>query len=185
MSFAARADDAIRAVSRGMAIIAALSIAVVMLSTVLNVVVRFVAGVSVPGMLEVAQSGLVVAVFFGLAWAGVSGEHVSVRLLTDRLGGGANRVLAIVVWALSTGFVLWLLQASVVRAMDSTQRGESRFGLLEWATWPWRWVLVAGVAAFAVVAVANLVRAAVGHPVYGDETPHGDDAMRHVEEAAS
>jgi TRAP-type C4-dicarboxylate transport system permease small subunit len=162
-------ERAIIGLARVLAILAAVAIVVVMLSTALNVVVRFTTSTTLPGTLELAQSCLVIAVFFGLAWAGVTGDHVAVRLLSDRLGRGANRVLDVVVWALATVFTAWITYASFERAIDATDRGETAFGLIEWPGWPWRWFLLAGLAAFLLITVANLVRAVAGRIPFGED----------------
>jgi TRAP-type C4-dicarboxylate transport system permease small subunit len=162
-------ERAIIALARVLAILAAAAIVVVMLSTALNVVIRFTTRTTLPGTLELAQSCLVIAVFFGLAWAGVTGDHVAVRLLSDRLGRGANRVLDIIVWALATVFSAWITYASFERALDATERGETAFGLIEWPGWPWRWFLLAGLAAFLLIAVTNLVRAVAGRIPFGED----------------
>ncbi|RWZ46232.1 TRAP transporter small permease [Labedella phragmitis] len=164
-----RIERAVVGLSRLLAIAAAGAIVVVMLSTALNVVVRFTSRATVPGTLEVAQSCLVIAVFFGLAWAGITGDHVSVRLVSDRLGRGANRLLDVIVWTLSTTVVAWMLYASVTRAIDATERRETAFGLIDWPGWPWRWFLVAGLAAFLLVSAVNLARSVSGRIPFGDD----------------
>lgn len=160
-------EKSLRGLSILLAIISASSIVVLMLAIVTDVTVRTLRGSSVPGVLELAESCLVVAVFFGLAWAGMKGEHVSVSLIADRFGPGANRVFAIVAWALSTGFLAWLLYASVDKAISATRLGESRFGLMEWPLYPWRWAIAIGVGAFLLVSAANLVRAVKGQDLHG------------------
>ncbi len=154
--------------SRVFAIFAAVAIILVMLSTTLNVIVRFTTRATVPGTLELAQSCLVVAVFFGLAWAGITGDHVAVRLVSDRLSRTVNRVFDIIVWGIGTAFSAWITFASVERAIDATDRGETQFGLIEWPGWPWRWFLAAGLAAFFLVALANFIRAVAGRIPFGD-----------------
>jgi len=143
---------------RTLAIISALSIVTLMLAITVDVVFRFISRSSLPGLIELAESSLVIAVFFGLAWAGLRGEHVSVTLLSDRLGSRANHVLDLVVWTLASLFLTWMLYATTVRAISSTEAGEERFGLVRWPLYPLRWVIVIGIAAFLIVAITNLVR---------------------------
>jgi len=148
--------------SLALAIISAMSIVTLMLAITVDVIFRFVSRSSVPGLIELAESSLIVAVFFGLAWAGLKGEHVAVTLLSDRLGPSTNRVLDLVVWTLVSLFLTWMLYATTIRAISSTQASEERFGLVRWPLYPLRWVIVIGLAAFLVVAVTNLVRVLEG-----------------------
>lgn len=157
------------AVSRVLGILSALSIVVVMLAIAADVTMRFISKSSFPGMLELAESSLVVAVFFGLGWAAVNGEHVAVTLLTDRMGARPNAVINIIVWAVSSAFLGWMLYATVHRALDATAKLEERFGLVRWPLYPFRWVIALGVAVFLLVALLNLMRAVRGRPVLGDE----------------
>ena len=157
------------AVSRFMAVLSALSIVVLMLAIAADVLMRFISKASLPGMLELAESSLVVAVFFGLGWAAVKGEHVAVTLITDRLGIKANAVISIVVWGLSSLFLGWMFYATTAKALDATRNLEERFGLVRWPLYPLRWVIAVGIAVFLLVALLNFVRSLRGRPIFGDE----------------
>ncbi|GAA1141509.1 TRAP transporter small permease [Nesterenkonia lutea] len=173
--------------SRVMGVIAALAIVVLMAAIVTDVVTRYLTGSSMPAMVELSESALVVSIFFGLAWAGASGAHVSVTLVTDRLSARLNRLLAVTVWVLTTLFVSWLTFATAGRAMNATGRGETRMGIVEWPTWPLRWVIVAGFLALLLVSLANLVRALRGRdilPAQIDELPRRDTVAETGEHAS-
>ena len=71
------------------------------------------------------------------------------------------RVVNIFVWALSSAFIAWLLYASILRAVDSTQMLEERFGIVRWPMSP-SWVLVVGLVALLLVTLLNLARAIAG-----------------------
>lgn len=142
-----------------MAILSALSLVVLMIAVTLDVTIRFTTGASLPGMVEVAESSLVVAVFFGIAWAGLHNDHVAVTLVTDHLGPRANRWISVAVWSLSALFLGWMTYATTLRAMNSTASLEERFGLVRWPMYPFRWVVAAGVAAFLLVALLNIWKA--------------------------
>src|SRR5690625_2421066 len=126
------AETLIRGLSRLLAILAAVSIVAMVLAIAADVLVRNATGASLPGMIEVAETSLVVSVFFGLAWAAANGEHVAVTLLADRFNQATMRFVNVFVWALSSTFVAWLLYASTLRAVDSTQMLEERFGIVRW-----------------------------------------------------
>ncbi|MFD1718392.1 TRAP transporter small permease subunit [Georgenia deserti] len=150
---------------RVMGVIGALAIVVLMLAIVIDVTARYLTNASVPAMLEISESALVVAIFFGLAWAGASGAHVSVTLVSDRLPRRTNAVLQVVVWGLATALSAWLLYAGFIRALDATSRGESRMGLIQFPLWPLRWAIVAGFTAFLLVCLANLIRSLRGRTI--------------------
>ena len=155
-------ETLIRGVSRLLAILAAASIVAMVLAIAADVVVRNITGGSLPGMIEVAETSLVVSVFFGLAWAAANGEHVAVTLRADRFNQATMRVVNIFVWARSSAFIAWLRYASIRRAVDSTQMLEERFGIVRWPMYPMRWVLVVGLVALLLVTLLNLARAIAG-----------------------
>ena len=157
----------IRRLSLFLAVLAAGSIVVMVVAIALDVLVRNATGASLPGMIEVAETSLVISVFFGMALAGVNGEHVAVTLLTDRLNeiwaGRAN----IFAWSMSCVVIVWMLYATTQRAIDSTQMSEERFGLIRWPLYPMRWVIVVGLAVLMLVALVNLIRTLKGNSPMG------------------
>ena len=145
-------------ISQVMGTLAALAIVVLMVAIVIDVVVRYTTGSSVPAMVELAESSLIMAVFFGLAWGGVTGGHVAVTIVADRFSRTVSRMLAILVWGGSSAFLGWFTYATTLRAISATQRKEIRMGLVQWPMWPMRWVIVLGLAMLCLVCVANTVR---------------------------
>jgi TRAP-type C4-dicarboxylate transport system permease small subunit len=75
----------IRRISRALGVAASTAVAVLMLLMVTDVSARAELGVSVPGLIEVAGSLMVVAVFLGLAVGQRTSGHIRVKMLTDRL----------------------------------------------------------------------------------------------------
>lgn len=148
----------VTSISQAMGVIAALSLVILMFGITFDVVTRYITKASVPGVLELAESCLVVSIFLGLPLAAVRGEHVAVTLLTDRLNARWARVCAFVAWAVTAMFLAWMAWASTARAIEATQRGEERFGLVRWPVWPMRWVIVIGLVGFLAVAIVNLIR---------------------------
>jgi len=161
----------VRGLARVMAVISALAIVVLMFAIIADVTSRFFTGRTVPAMLEISESALVVSIFFGLAWAGVTGAHVAVTLLSDRLGPGANRIFEVAVWTLGSVLTTWFIYGSIIRAISATRLNEIRMGLVQWSMWPLRWVIVAGFVAFLLVCLVNLVRALRGRAVLPAGTP--------------
>jgi TRAP-type C4-dicarboxylate transport system permease small subunit len=171
-----RFDTYLRGQSAVLGVIAAGALVVLMLATVVDVVVRFIARASVPGMLEVAESALVTSVFLGLAWTSMQGGHVAVSIVTDRLRPALARAVSVAVWVLNAGLLAWMTYASLTRAVQATTRNETRFGLVQWPVWPLRWVIAIGLALWLVVAIANVVRTIRGRAAYGEDAEATVDA---------
>lgn len=161
----------VKGLSRVFGVIAASAVVVLMLAITADVVFRWITGRSLPSMAEISETALVVSIFLGLAWALVTGAHVAVTLLADRLGPGPNRVFGVVAWALCTAVGAWFVIATALRAATSTELGETRMGLVQWPIWPLRWVIVVGFAALTLGCIANLVRAARGREALDESAP--------------
>ncbi|CAH0205826.1 TRAP transporter small permease subunit [Microbacterium sp. Bi128] len=171
-----RFDRYLRGQSAVLGVIAASALVVLMLATVIDVIVRFFARASVPGMIEVAESALVASVFLGLAWTSMQGGHVAVSIVTDRLRPVLARAVSVVVWVLNAGLLAWMTYASVMRALQATALNETRFGLVQWPVWPLRWVIAVGLGLWLVVAIANVVRTIRGRAAYGEDAEPTVDA---------
>jgi len=156
-------------ISAALGIVAAGALVVLMLATVADVAVRWISRSSLPGMLEVAETALVASVFLGLAWTSIKGAHVAVTIVTDRLGPRTARIVSSAVWALSTVLLIWMTYATTVRAIDSTSRHETRFGIVQWPIYPMRWIIAIGLGLWAVVALMNLIRVLRGRTAFGEE----------------
>lgn len=166
-------EKLIRTIASGLGIVATLATLVMMISIAIDVVFRAFYDRSFPGVLEISETALVTAVFLGLAYTGVTNSHIAVDLLTERLPKSVLRWVLATSWALSTGFLVWILYATTERAISSFGYGETRMGLVAWPIWPARWIIVAGLAAMLLVAAANLVRTLRGFEVLGAEDDQG------------
>ena len=110
---------------------------------------------------EAASRGetvLVAAVFLGLAYTGATNGHIAVDLVTDRLPRRASRWVDAFGWSSTALILLWLAYATGARALESTEKNESRMGLVNWPLWPARWLIVVGLVATLLVAVVNVAR---------------------------
>lgn len=174
---------ALRRIARGVAgplgALASLSTLAIMVAIVIDVIVRNASNRSVPGLLEASETALVATVFLGLAYAGATNAHVAVDLLTEALQPRVARVLIGVAWVIGVLITAWLVLATFERAMESTEAGELRQGLVDWPLWPARWLVVIGLAAFLLVAVINVILIVRGEPVLGEDEPDPDLAAAH------
>lgn len=174
-------EKLIRSLARVLAVLSAVAIVVMVIAIAIDVFVRNATGASLPGMIEIAETAMVTAVAFGLAWAGVNGEHVAVTLLTDRFNAKWTKVINVFVWALVAFYTAWLSYANILNSIQSTQAGEIRFGLVQWPMYPMRWVLTLGFISLLLVALVNLYRSITnkGPMGYADEVQAAlaDEAM--------
>lgn len=151
-------ERAVIAASRVFGILGALAVVLMMVAIVLDVVTRWITGASLPAMVEISETSLVISIFLGLSWAAVTGAHVSVSLLTDRLGEVAGRVTSLIAWVLCTVMAAWFTWGTGIRALSATERNEIRMGLVQWPIWPLRWVIAVGFLILTLVCIANVLR---------------------------
>jgi len=162
-------ENAVVWVSAVMGLISAVAILILVIGMTAQVITRWVADTSLPGMTSLAQAMLLLSIFFALSWAAVRGEHISVRLVTDRLPDRSQRWIDVAIWLVTTAFMVWLTWASAALALRRTMDGESNADVsLVWPIWPWRWVMAVGLAAFTVMSLMNLVRSLLGRRPYDD-----------------
>lgn len=157
----------VNGISSVLGVLATLATILMMIAIVIDVVNRAVSGRSVPGILELSETALVAAVFLGMAYTGATNGHISVDLLTSKLPDKISRWLIAFGWVATAVILAWLLYATALRAVASTQSNEVRMGLVNWPLWPARWIIVIGLAAMLLVALTNVVRTLGGKEVLG------------------
>ncbi|MFC7403284.1 TRAP transporter small permease [Citricoccus sp. GCM10030269] len=168
---------AARVIAVPLGALASLSTLAIMVAIVIDVVVRNTGGRSVPGLLEMSETALVATVFLGLAYAGVTNAHVAVDLLTEALPPRVSRILIGIAWVIGVLISAWFVLATFERAVESTESGELRQGLVDWPLWPARWLVVIGLVAFLVVALINVVLLIRGEPLLGEDTTETTDEV--------
>lgn len=148
-----------------LSVIAALSTIALMASVIADVISRRSGNGSLPGMMELSESLLVIMTFLGMAQAERVSAHVRTTLLTDRLPGVAR------IWLLAGAYVIyfvivaWWTYASILRAIESTQKAEYRTGILEFPVYPARIVLAVGMVALAFLVLVRLIEVVTRHTV--------------------
>jgi TRAP-type C4-dicarboxylate transport system permease small subunit len=129
-----------------LAVASALCASVLMVSISLDVAWRELVNRSIPGMVELSETAVVFMVYLGMAQAESSGMHVRMTLVTDRIPARAAHALRVAAFAVTLAFVGWMAWETGLRALDSVQRLEFRYGLLDWPIWPARLVIPIGLA---------------------------------------
>lgn len=147
----------LRVLASGMHVVAGLLLLGIAVLTVADVLSRTLRDTSILGTAEISAQLLVAVAFLGLASAELHGRHVSVGLLTDRLGrrgstfaAGIRTVVLVLVGAL----LVWGL---VQVLLSGVERGETTNGILRLATWPAKATLLLSFALFFVVAIGRSV----------------------------
>ncbi len=164
----------VRSLGRVMAVIGALISAVIMLGISADVVWRQVTGRSIPGMLELVETFMVMVVFLGLAHAEAAGVHVRMTLVTRVLPDLAQRLARTLAMVLCLLGSLWFAWTTGNRAVDSFLSGEIRMGLLRFPVWPARIVIAVGFTVFALEYVVRIWEEWRGRRAVSDPTPAGE-----------
>lgn len=154
--------------ARVFAILAALGVVVMLWAIIADVGVRNLTNGSLPGMIEIGETMVVLVIFLGMMQAGVSGEHITITLLTGRLKQKVRRGVQLFAWLVSTVILGWMTWATTLRAIASFTGQESRFGILSWPIWPARIVIAVGIASMLLAAAWNVVRLLQGRAPMGE-----------------
>jgi len=121
--------------------LAGIAIAVGMLFTVVDVVLRQVRGSGVAGTIEYSEVILAMLVYLGMTQAEVDRAHVRTAILTERLSPGLARWARFVGQVSAFVFVTWMAKASWAAGLDSFEEREFRFGLVNVPVWPAKLVI--------------------------------------------
>lgn len=131
-------------ISRVFGIVAAASVAAIMIAIVCDVTSRTATGRSIPGVYELVETLVVVVAFMGLAYTERSGSSVRVTLLTDRLPRGVARYVRALGTLCASIAAAWIAYSCWGNAFSSFERGEVRQGLVAFQLWPARCLAALG-----------------------------------------
>ncbi|KDA05465.1 hypothetical protein DC31_16090 [Microbacterium sp. CH12i] len=137
--------------------LASIGVIILMAATVIDVVSRTATGKGLPGVIEITEIILVAMVFLAMTTAGRDGQHIRVVLLTDRVPDAMARVLRSIGLVLSLGVVVWLIIATIDKAITAVRTAEYRFGLISVPVWPARVAIPIGLICLGVVLLFLLV----------------------------
>jgi TRAP-type mannitol/chloroaromatic compound transport system permease small subunit len=119
-------------------------VAALMMLTVIDIILRKIAGHGVPAIVEYSEVLLVVSVFFAIASAQVEGFHVSTTVFTSRLPLGGRRFVELAGAVLGSVVVACMALVATNAAWVSFATGEYRFGLAAVIVWPARAAVALG-----------------------------------------
>lgn len=137
-------DALSRRVSGVTAIIASLCTFALAIVITTDVVSRMVTSRSLPGLVEVSETLLVMLIFLGMAFASYTGGQIAVDLVTGALPKRVAAWMRSIGDAITLAILVWLVSATYTRALDSFLGGEYKFGLVHWPLWPARTSIVIG-----------------------------------------
>lgn len=147
----------VHGISTTLGIVASICTAVMMLAIVGDVASREFRGRGLLGTIELSESLLVAVIFLGLAYAERTGRHVSLSLAFDRMPP------RIAFWAQTLGLLVavgllgWISYRAGLQAWTSYERGEFRFGIMQFPMWPARTAMFVGLAALVLEMLVTLV----------------------------
>lgn len=142
------------------AVVGGVVLLAMMCTVIADVTRRTLANNPVDGTLDLTQFAYMPTVIsLGLGYALLRNEHIRVNLLTGPAGPRTQRVLEVVAMAFTLGTVAVLMQYGAQKAQMAQQFDESSVGVDWLSIWPYRWVVVVGMAVLAFQAIARLLRA--------------------------
>lgn len=136
----------IRRIGSAIAVLGTFVSGAIMLGIVVDVTRRQLTGRSIPGMIEMIETFMVIVVFLGLAHAEAVGVHVRMSLVTNALPFRIRRWVKMGGMAICVAGSAWFAWASTIRAQESLSVGEVQPGLLRFPVWPARIVIAVGFA---------------------------------------
>jgi TRAP-type C4-dicarboxylate transport system permease small subunit len=125
----------------GLAVISCLTIAIMMFSTTIDTVLRYLFNRPIPGVFELNEVILVVCVFMGVAWCQVERGHIRVTVGLVRLSPRKAVILDTMVWIVALAFVLVLAQQTWHDAVYAYSIKMFRWGKVQMPIW-WARALV-------------------------------------------
>ncbi|WP_084500398.1 TRAP transporter small permease [Brevibacterium album] len=151
-------DTFSRRLSSTFAVIASLTIALIMVLTVADVARRSLTGRSIPGTTEFSEVFLVAAAFLGLAYAMRTGAHVAVDLVVERMPARAGRIVFTIGMVTAIAVLVWMTFQTGGAALRSISAGEYRYGLIQVPIWPAKAVIPVALAALILECVITLAK---------------------------
>jgi TRAP-type C4-dicarboxylate transport system permease small subunit len=139
-----------------LAVLAAVSVLLMMLLTCVDIGLRSLTGRSLAGAQEIIESLMVAVVFLGMAYALQKREHVAISLLTDALPIRLATVLRLAGQLVMNALVVWIIIRTGQAAIWSYSIGEVRFGLLQIPMWPARASIPIGFTGFLLQSLLDI-----------------------------
>ena len=123
------------------AVLAGVTIALMMVSTTLDATARYVLNNPIPGIFELNEVLLVICVYMGLSWTQIERGHIRVTAFLMRVSSRTDAKFSILAWAVTFVFLFIVGYQSAIGAWESFQIREFRWGSVQMPIW-WAKALV-------------------------------------------
>ncbi len=118
-----------------MGVLAAVTIAVMILSTTTDTISRYLFNYPLSGVFELNEALLVICVYMGLAWTQYKRGHIRVTVLLQHLSRRNVTRMNLVAWLVCLFFVFLVGWQSTVGALESIRMWEFRWGSVQMPIW--------------------------------------------------
>ncbi|MFA7438596.1 TRAP transporter small permease [Castellaniella sp.] len=129
-------------------------ILVVMISSVIG---RFVPQATIYGIIEYSEVFLVGGIFLGLGYAQICGNHVGVDLFVTRLKTRGEALIRRIGLGVGVLALAWMIVANVLKALQSIEIEEYRFGVAMVPIWPARVIIVLGLVIWVMLLLRQML----------------------------
>jgi TRAP-type C4-dicarboxylate transport system permease small subunit len=136
-----RVSEYYRRFATVLAVLSCATIGIMMFSTTIDTILRYLFNTPIPGIFELNEVILVVCVFMGLAWCQAQRGHIRVIMLLVRLTPRKALVLDTIVWVIAFAFVMILAIETWHDAVYAYSIKMFRWGKVQMPIW-WARALV-------------------------------------------
>ena len=154
-------ETVVRKSVRHLAILAGVTLLFLMFLTVYAVVMRYVFNAPILWALDVARVGLVVLVFFGLAYCGLTGGHIAVDFLSVFVPPCIVQISDVVIRSICVVLIGTMAWQAVLQGLDAIEMGEGT-NELEIPLFPFFAVVAVGSVTYCIVLIIQVARAVRG-----------------------
>ncbi len=151
--------------AQGLALAAGYLLLAVMLLTVIAVLARKVFALPIIGTQDLSEAGLVIIVFLGLAYAGLTGGHIAVDLISGFLDNRVSNILEGTIRLIGAVFFSIVTWQTVEQGFSALEYGEA-FNLLPIPHYPFFFIVAFGTGLYAIVLLTLSARSFAGRSEY-------------------
>lgn len=165
--------------SNALALVAGAALVLMMLQITADVLLRTVVGTPLPQTIEfVSFYYMLAVVFLPLGVVEFAGHHVSVNLLSARLGRGGRRLLQLLAMVAGFGYFALMTYETAQSAAENYVIGEYLMGAFALPTWPGRFFLPVGCGLYTLVLLYRIAQVLGGKDIDAEHDAHPEqDAM--------
>ena len=154
-------ESVVRKSVRHLAILAGVTLLFLMFLTVYAVIMRYVFNAPILWALDVARVGLVVLVFFGLAYCGLTGGHIAVDFIGIFAPPRIVQISDVVIRSICFVLIALMAWQAMQQGLDAIEMGEGT-NELEIPLFPFFAVVAFGSVAYCIVLIIQVARAVRG-----------------------